>query len=59
MDASLAAGAWDPNGALTDENVAFTLRFLKEIGAVPPTLEFEAVADLSVLNTVLGEIGRR
>ena len=59
VDASLAAGAWDPNGALTEENVRFTLRFLKEVGAVPPTLGFEAVADLSYLNTVLGEIGRR
>ncbi len=59
VDASLAAGAWDPNGALTDENVKFTLNFLKEVAAVPATLEFQNVADLSYLNTVLGEIGRR
>jgi hypothetical protein len=59
VDASLAAGAWDPNGALTEENVKFTLRFLKDVGAVPPALEFDAVADLSHLNAVLREIGRR
>ena len=58
-DASLAANAWDPNGALTRENVQYTLNFLQDIDAVPRTLRFEDVADLSYLDTVLAEIGRQ
>lgn len=59
VDASLAAGAWDPNGALTRENVQYTLNFLQAMSAVPRTLRFEDVADLSYLDAVLAEIGRK
>jgi hypothetical protein len=50
---------WDANGLLTAENIQFTLDFLTEQGALPPGLTVEQVTDLSYLNTVLDEIGRR
>lgn len=59
VDAALASGAWNANGALTDENVQYTLGFLQDVGAVPRTLARTDVADLSYLNAVLSEIGRR
>jgi ABC-type nitrate/sulfonate/bicarbonate transport system substrate-binding protein len=59
IDALIAAGAWDPNGALTRDNVQYTLSFLQDTGAVPNNLRVEDVADLAPLNDVLNEIGRR
>jgi ABC-type nitrate/sulfonate/bicarbonate transport system substrate-binding protein len=59
IDALLAAGAWDPNGALTHDNVQYTLNFLQETGAVPKALRVEDVADLGPLNEVLKDIGRQ
>jgi ABC-type nitrate/sulfonate/bicarbonate transport system substrate-binding protein len=59
VDALIAAGAWDPNGALTKDNVQYTLTFLQETGAVPKALRVEDVADLAPLNDVLNEIGRQ
>jgi hypothetical protein len=59
VDAYLAANAWDPNGALTRENIQYTLDFLKQTKDVPAELTFEDVADLSYLNAVLAELGRR
>jgi len=59
IDALLAAGAWDPNGALTHDNVQYTLSFIQETGAVPKALRVEDVADLGPLNEVLKDIGRQ
>lgn len=59
VDAYLQVGLWDPNGGLTAENVQYTLGFFKKIKAVPDNLKLEDVADLSYLNAVLGEIGRK
>jgi hypothetical protein len=59
IDALLAAGAWHPNGALTHDNVQYTLTFLQETGAVPKALRVEDVADLGPLNEVLNDIGRQ
>ena len=59
IDALIAAGAWDPNGALTQDNVQYTLDFLQETGAVAKTLRVEDVADLAPLNDVLKDIGRQ
>ncbi len=59
VDAYISVKAWDPNGVLTQENVQYTLDFLKGMNAVPAGLKYEDVADLSYLNDVLNEIGRR
>jgi ABC-type nitrate/sulfonate/bicarbonate transport system substrate-binding protein len=59
IDALIAAGAWDPNGALTRDNVQYTLSFLQETGAVAKALRVEDVADLAPLNDVLNDIGRQ
>jgi ABC-type nitrate/sulfonate/bicarbonate transport system substrate-binding protein len=50
---------WDANGVLTPENIRYTLDFLIEQGALPTGLTYEDVADLSYLDDVLAEIGRR
>ena len=59
IDALIAAGAWDPNGALTQDNVQYTLNVLQETGALAKALRVEDVADLTPLNDVLKEIGRQ
>jgi hypothetical protein len=59
IDALIAAGAWDPNGALTRDKVQYTLSFLQDTGAVPKELRVDDVADLAPLNDVLNDIGRQ
>jgi NMT1/THI5 like protein len=59
INALIASGAWDPNGALTRDNVHFTLTFLQESDAVPKHLRVDDVADFAPLNEVLAEIGRK
>ncbi len=58
-DSHLSQKIWDPNGGLTEDNVQQTLDFVIGIELLPDTLEADAVADLSYLNAVLDEIGRR
>jgi hypothetical protein len=58
-DAYLQAGLWDPNGGLTAENVQYTLDFFKNAKGVPASLKVDDVADLSYLNAVLDEMGRK
>ena len=58
-DALIAAGAWDPNGALTRDKMQYTLSFLQDTGAVPKELRVDDVADLAPLNDVLNDIGRQ
>lgn len=59
VDAYISVNAWDPNGVLTRENVQYTLDFLKDIKAVPTELQYADIADLSILEAVLKEIGRK
>ena len=58
-DVYLKANVWDPNGSLTRENVQYTIDFLTGIKSLPAGLKADDVADLSYLNAVLDEIGRR
>jgi len=50
---------FDPNGGVTEENIEFTIQFFADAGSFPPGLSVEEVADLSHLNAVFDEIGRR
>jgi ABC-type nitrate/sulfonate/bicarbonate transport system substrate-binding protein len=58
-DDYLAANIWDPNGGLSAESIKTTLEFLIQQGTIPAGLKVEDVADLSSLNSVLDEMGRR
>lgn len=58
-DTHLRLKVWDPNGALTQQNVESTIAFLADINAVPKDTAFAEVADLSVLEDVLKAIGRK
>lgn len=58
-EAYLAANVWDADGGLSAESIKTTLVFLAQQGAVPATLQVQDVADLSYLNAVLDELGRK
>jgi ABC-type nitrate/sulfonate/bicarbonate transport system substrate-binding protein len=58
-DAFVAESVWDVNGGLTEQNVQATLDFLVRQGSVPAGLKADDVADLSYLNAVLDEMGRK
>lgn len=55
----LAQKMWDVNGGLTPESTQATIDFLVAASALPPGLKSRDVADLSFLNAVLDEIGRK
>lgn len=55
----LAQKMWDVNGGLTQQSVENLLAFLIRAQALPAGTTVEQVADLSYLNAVLGEIGRK
>jgi ABC-type nitrate/sulfonate/bicarbonate transport system substrate-binding protein len=55
----LAGNVWDSNGGLSPESITTTLEFLAAHGILPADLKVEDVADLSYLNTVLDELGRK
>ena len=52
-------GMYDPNGALTEENVNYTIQFYVSAGNIQPGLAVADVADLGPLNAVLDEMGRQ
>ncbi len=58
-DGHLQRGVWDPNGGLTKENIQYTIDFLVSIKALPAGTKVDDVSDLSYLNAVLNEIGRK
>jgi ABC-type nitrate/sulfonate/bicarbonate transport system substrate-binding protein len=58
-DSYLKLQVWDPNGGLTATNVQFTIDFLTKNAGLTPGLKAQDVSDLSYLNAVLGEIGRK
>jgi ABC-type nitrate/sulfonate/bicarbonate transport system substrate-binding protein len=55
----LARNIWDVNGGLTIENVQYMMDFFVGAGALAPGLRPEDIADLSYLNAVVEEIGRK
>ncbi|HZQ09881.1 MAG TPA: ABC transporter substrate-binding protein [Anaerolineae bacterium] len=57
--AFLNLGLWDANGALTNDNLRYTMDFMVQNGAVPQGKSVQDVTDLSYLNAVLNEIGRQ
>jgi ABC-type nitrate/sulfonate/bicarbonate transport system substrate-binding protein len=58
-EAYRTAGIWDLNGALTYENIQYTIDAMVADGALPAGLKAEDVADLSYMNAVLDELGRK
>jgi ABC-type nitrate/sulfonate/bicarbonate transport system substrate-binding protein len=50
---------WDPNGGATRESIQATLNVLAGDRILPSSLNVDDVADLSYLNAVLSEIGRK
>jgi NitT/TauT family transport system substrate-binding protein len=57
--AYLDLGAWDVNGGMTVESAQYTLDFFAGFGDMPAGLDATRVADLSYLDSVLNEIGRK
>jgi ABC-type nitrate/sulfonate/bicarbonate transport system substrate-binding protein len=55
----LGYNTWDSNGALTTDNVQYTLDFLAKSDSALAKLKIDDVADLSYLNAVLDDIGRK
>jgi NitT/TauT family transport system substrate-binding protein len=51
--------AWDVNGGLTVEKVKANVDFVKTLEGTDPNITPENAADLSYLNAVLDEIGRK
>ena len=58
-DACLKSGMFDPNGGLMRGTIQSTLDLLANIQAIPAGLKPEDISDLSYLNAVLDEIGRK
>jgi ABC-type nitrate/sulfonate/bicarbonate transport system substrate-binding protein len=58
-DAYLAINLWDVNGGFTNDKLQATIDFLVSIESLVPETQIEDVVDLSYLNTVLDEIGRK
>lgn len=50
---------WDLNGGYTPQILQRNLDFFVETGGVPEGLKVEQLADLTILNAVLDEIGRK
>ena len=59
MDAEIAAGAWDRDGGLTTEAVEAAYRFFVNAGIVDGGLPPAALADLSLLDDALKDLGGR
>lgn len=59
MEDYFRVNAWDLNGGLTDELVKKNLEFLKTLDGFDQSLTPDQAADLSYLNAVLDEIGRK
>jgi ABC-type nitrate/sulfonate/bicarbonate transport system substrate-binding protein len=59
VDTYLAQNAWDVNGGLTKQSVRASLDFLVAAKMLPAGLTVDQVADLSYLDAVLNELGRK
>jgi NitT/TauT family transport system substrate-binding protein len=51
--------AWDLNGGLTTEKLAFTLDFMTQLGTLDSSITAERAADLTYLDAALETIGRK
>ncbi|HZQ07751.1 MAG TPA: ABC transporter substrate-binding protein [Anaerolineae bacterium] len=58
-DLYLQKKIWDLNGGYTPEVIQETIDFFVKIGALKPGLQAKDISDLSYLNAVLDEIGRK
>lgn len=58
-EAYRSRGLWEANGGLTSARIQTSIDFLTAARALPPGLTPDRVVDLSYLNAVLDEIGRR
>jgi NitT/TauT family transport system substrate-binding protein len=58
-EAYQAQRLWDLNGALTYDNIQYTLDAMAKAGSLPPGLKAQDVADLSYMDAALDEIGRK
>jgi ABC-type nitrate/sulfonate/bicarbonate transport system substrate-binding protein len=50
---------WDVNGGMTRDAIAYSVDFFTKSGAIPAGLTADKVSDLSYLDAVLNEIGRK
>lgn len=50
---------WDVNGGMTPEGIAYSVDFFTKTGSLPAGLTADKVSDLSYLDAVLNEIGRK
>lgn len=55
----LARNIWDANGGMTREGIAYSVDFFTRTGSLPEGLNADKVSDLSYLEQVLEEIGRK
>ena len=58
-EAYFQLNAWDVNGGLDEEAIEYSINFFVEGGSLEAGLTVDNVADLSFLNAVLDEIGRK
>ncbi|HZQ11161.1 MAG TPA: ABC transporter substrate-binding protein [Anaerolineae bacterium] len=58
-DAYLARRVWDVNGGLKADDVKYSIDFFTQSGSLEPGLTVEQVSDLSYLNAILEQIGRK
>jgi NitT/TauT family transport system substrate-binding protein len=58
LETHLGMGAWDVDGGLSLEAVEYSLEFYIRTGSLDPGLTEARVADLTILEAVLEEIGR-
>jgi hypothetical protein len=47
------------NGGLTDDNLAYSIKFFQDAGVLKSAISPTDAADLSYMNAVLDEIGRK
>ncbi len=57
--AYLQKNIWDVNGGLSRDAVAYSVDFFTTTGSLPVGLTADKVSDLSYLDAVLNEIGRK
>jgi NitT/TauT family transport system substrate-binding protein len=58
-DAYLKLGVWDANGGLTSGSIQYMIEFLASTNSLPAGVKANDVTDLSYLNAVLDEMGRK
>jgi NitT/TauT family transport system substrate-binding protein len=59
IKAYLGINAFDKNGAVTNDRVAYSIDFFTKANQLKPGLKVEDVADVSVLNDALAKVGKQ